>query len=198
MSEPTVPAGVTADTTPEPKAKTRKPGAPLQRTLIALARAPKNAKNADEERQYLLIGYATAAEEALAEARRRLNDLQRIIRDTARRDWKKNLEQCAAGLWDIAERAARAAECETDPDEARDARSEARDARAEAEKLTAIIQHFSKASERVMAHSEEYQTALQEAQALAGDLRQEGEAEAADELESDLERIVAWADGRVS
>ena len=89
------------------KAKPSKPGAPLQRTLIALARAPKDAKNADEERHYLLIGYAVAVEEALAEARRRLGDLQLIIRDTARWDWRKRLEQEAAGDREISERGAR-------------------------------------------------------------------------------------------
>jgi hypothetical protein len=45
-----------------------------------------------------------------------------------------------------------------------------------------------------MAHSEEYETALQEARALVVDLRQAGEVRAAKELERGLERIIAWAD----
>jgi hypothetical protein len=47
-----------------------------------------------------------------------------------------------------------------------------------------------------MAHSEDYESALRDARAEAGNLRQAGDDEAADELEHDLERIIAWADGR--
>ena len=131
------------------KAKPSKPGAPLQRTLIALARAPKDAKNADEERHYLLIGYAVAVEEALAEARRRSgisssssetppdgtgeNDSSRKPPATGR-SAKRALAQAAAF------------EVEGNLGEARHARIDARDYRASAEKLTAILEHFSKAS----------------------------------------------------
>jgi hypothetical protein len=44
-------------------------------------------------------------------------------------------------------------------------------------------------------HNEDYEKALQEAQTIATELRQAGDISEAEELESDLERIIAWADG---
>jgi hypothetical protein len=143
MEEPT-------KATPESEAKTRKPGAPLQRTLIALGRAPGRemmSRGGDPKRLRLLLGYAWSAEDALAEAGRRLKDLESAIRETSPYNWEKELEDNAVRERDAIEHyLAKAVDFEAEGNlaEARHARSTASDARAEADRLSAIVQHFSK------------------------------------------------------